>query len=57
MGEEILPRASGRRKERLMGRIGWAFDDILAYLNILDKVDPEAFTRALEGAGHSVRNV
>src|SRR5262249_50271063 len=23
MGEEILPRASGRRKERLMGRIGF----------------------------------
>jgi hypothetical protein len=22
-GEEILPRASGRRKERLMGRIGF----------------------------------
>jgi hypothetical protein len=25
-------------------------DDILAYLHILDKVDPEAFTRALEDA-------
>jgi hypothetical protein len=27
-----------------------SFDDIIAYLNILDKVDPEAFTRALEDA-------
>ena len=27
-----------------------SLDDTIAYLNILDKVDPEAFTRALEDA-------
>jgi hypothetical protein len=82
MGEGILPRASGRRKERLMGRIGIShrmsrtkkpsklsaderaflnrirglneeetekltFDELIAYFNIMHKIDPRSVRHAL----------